>query len=94
MHILYSQSLPSNHEVTDQLDGLSKSAYERRISRLEDEKKELLRKLTDSNRALQNFAHGPIDNDIAAKQSENGTAVEVRDLKDEVNRLTQKNEGT
>ena len=42
-----------NGESNDQLDGLSKSAYERRIQRLEDEKKELLRKLADSNRALQ-----------------------------------------
>ena len=56
--------------MADQLDGVSKSAYERRISRLEDEKKELLRKLNDSNRALQNFAHGPIDNDVAAKENE------------------------
>jgi hypothetical protein len=39
--------------TNDQLDGLSKSAYERRIQRLEDDKKELLRKLADSNRALQ-----------------------------------------
>ncbi len=85
--------MPSSHGSSDQLDGLSKSAYERRISRLEDEKKELIRKLTDSNRALQGLAHGPIDNDVAAKQSENGMAVEVRDLKDEVNLLTKKNEG-
>jgi serine/threonine-protein kinase MRCK len=86
------QPLPICNEVTDQLDGLSKSAYERRISRLEDEKKELLRKLNDSNRALQNFAHGPIDNDVAAKQNENSATEELRDLKDEVNRLTKTND--
>ena len=86
------QSLPANIDITEQLDGLSKSAYERRISRLEDEKKELLRKLNDSNRALQNFAHGPIDNDVAAKQQDNSNSVELRDLKDEVNRLTKAND--
>ena len=86
------KTLAVTNEVSDQLDGLSKSAYERRISRLEDEKKELLRKLNDSNRALQNFAHGPIDNDVAAKQNENSATVEIRDLKDEVNRLTKTND--
>ena len=84
------QALPVTHEVADQLDGVSKSAYERRISRLEDEKKELLRKLNDSNRALQNFAHGPIDNDVAAKENEN--IAELRTLKDEVNKLTKAND--
>ena len=84
------QALPVTHEVADQLDGVSKSAYERRISRLEDEKKELLRKLNDSNRALQNFAHGPIDNDVAAKENEN--IIELRNLKDEVNKLTKAND--
>ena len=84
------QALPVTHEVADQLDGVSKSAYERRISRLEDEKKELLRKLNDSNRALQNFAHGPIDNDVAAKENEN--IAELRNLKDEVNKLTKAND--
>ena len=62
-HLIFTsvqlQALPAvGHDAGDHLDGLSKSAYERRISRLEDEKKELLRKLADSNRALQNFAHG------------------------------------
>ena len=84
------QALPVTHDVADQLDGVSKSAYERRISRLEDEKKELLRKLNDSNRALQNFAHGPIDNDVAAKENEN--IAELRTLKDEVNKLTKAND--
>lgn len=42
---------------------------------------------------LRKEAQIKIDNDIAAKQSENGMAVEVRDLKDEVNLLTKKNEG-
>ena len=86
------KTLAITNEVTDQLDGLSKSAYERRISRLEDEKKELIRKLNDSNRALQNIAHGPIDNDVAVKQNDNSANVELRDLKDEVNRLTKAND--
>merc|ERR1712226_665065 len=71
----------------DQLDGLSKNAYERRIQRLEDEKKELIRKLENSNRALQKFAHGPIvDNDVAAANESN--ANEIRELKDELNNMT------
>ena len=78
---------------TDQLDGLSKNAYERRIQRLEDEKKELVRKLDNSNRALQKFAHGPIvDNDVAAANESN--ANEIRKLQDELNTLTKRNQGT
>lgn len=77
---------------TDQLDGLAKNAYERRLQRLEDEKKELIRKLENSNRALQKFAHGPIvDNDVAAANESN--ANEVRRLQDEMNNLTKKNQG-
>ena len=77
---------------TDQLDGLAKNAYERRIQRLEDEKKELVRKLENSNRALQKFAHGPIvDNDVAAANESN--ANEIRRLQDELNTLTKRNQG-
>ena len=77
---------------TDALDGLSKNAYERRIQRLEDEKKELVRKLDNSNRALQKFAHGPIvDNDVAAANESN--ANEIRKLQDELNTLTKRNQG-
>ena len=76
----------------DQLDGLSKNAYERRIQRLEDEKKELIRKLENSNRALQKFAHGPIvDNDVAAANESN--ANEIRKLQDELNTMTKRNQG-
>jgi len=75
----------------DQLDGLSKNAYERRIQRLEDEKKELIRKLENSNRALQKFAHGPIvDNDVAAANESN--ANEIRKLQDELNTMTKRNQ--
>merc|ERR550532_2650239 len=75
----------------DQLDGLSKNAYERRIQRLEDEKKELIRKLENSNRALQKFAHGPIiDNDMAAANESN--ANEIRRLQDELNSMTKRNQ--
>merc|ERR1711953_644847 len=76
---------------TDQLDGLAKNAYERRIQRLEDEKKELVRKLENSNRALQKFAHGPIvDNDVAAANESN--ANEIRRLQDELNSMTKRNQ--
>jgi serine/threonine-protein kinase MRCK len=79
---------------TDQLDGLSKNAYERRIQRLEDEKKELARKLDNSNRALQNFAHGPIvDNDVAANNASESNANEIRKLQDELNTTTKRNGG-
>ena len=71
---------------------MSKNAYERRIQRLEDEKKELIRKLENSNRALQKFAHGPIvDNDVAAANESN--ANEIRELKDELNNMTKRNQG-
>ena len=71
---------------------MSKNAYERRIQRLEDEKKELIRKLENSNRALQKFAHGPIvDNDVAAANESN--ANEIRKLQDELNTMTKRNQG-
>lgn len=59
---------------------------------MEDEKKELLRKLADSNRALQNFAHGPIaaDND---RNSNDNSANEIRKLQDDLNQMTKKNHG-
>ena len=87
-------STPYNYVIgsQDQLDGLSKNAYERRIQRLEDEKKELIRKLENSNRALQKFAHGPIvDNDVAAANESN--ANEIRKLQDELNTMTKRNQG-
>lgn len=78
---------------TDQLDGLAKNAYERRIQRVEDEKKELVRKLENSTRALQKFAHGAppiVDNDVAAANESN--ANEIRRLQDELNTLTKRNQ--
>jgi hypothetical protein len=82
-------------ESNDVLDGLSKSAYERRIQRLEDEKKELMRKLGDSNRALQNFAHGPlaVDNNSSSTPSNDNSAAEIRKLQDDNNMLVKKNNG-
>ncbi len=81
--------------ASDTMDGLSKNAYERRIQRLEDEKKELIRKLESSNRALQNIAHGPLqDNDLAAATANNeSNANEIRKLQDELNIQTKKNLG-
>ncbi len=80
------------------MDALSRNAYERRISRLEDEKKELARKLGDSNRALQKFAHGTalqqdsVDGEKDSNRQES-SAVEFRKLQDELNKLTKKNNG-
>lgn len=84
------------------LDDLSKNAYERRIQRLEDERKELVRKLTDSNIALQKMAHGssvvnpPVvggsssptktNNEDSNRASEK-SGTEVRKLQDEVTDL-------
>ena len=84
------------------LDDLSRSAYERRIQRLEDERKELVRKLTDTNIALQKVAHGsavvnpPVSPTKAANHEDSNKAseksgAEVRKLQDEVNRLTKRN---
>ena len=42
----------------DNLDGLSRTAYERRITRLEQENKELTRKLSETTKTLQDVAHG------------------------------------
>lgn len=75
------------------MDGLSKNAYERRIARLENEKKELVRKLADSNRALQNFAHGPIADGDTTKTASDSSEIEIKDLKGQVERLTKKNQG-
>ena len=83
------------------MDDLSRNAYERRIQRLEDERKELVRKLTDTNIALQKMAHGspvvgqPVvggsptkaNNEDSNKASEKSGA-EVRKLQDEVIDLT------
>ena len=73
---------------------MSRSAYERRIQRLEDERKELVRKLTDTNIALQKMAHGstaspgsPTKNNEAAADSNKSSeksGAEVRKLQDEV----------
>merc|ERR1740123_2085981 len=47
--------LPDN---VDNIDGLARTAYERRIDRLEKENKELIRKLGDTTKTLQEVAHG------------------------------------
>ena len=89
-HSFTNQVVPSPGE----LDEVSRSAYERRIQRLEDERKELVRKLTDTNIALQKMAHGspspgsPTKNNEAAadsnKASSEKSGAEVRKLQDEV----------
>ena len=89
---MQSPTLEEVQSSNDQLDGLAKSAYERRIQRLEDDKKELLRKLADSNRALQNFAHGPLAVESNERSNDN-SANEIRKLQDENNMLVKKNNG-
>ena len=43
----------SIHDNVDNVDGLARVAYERRIERLEQENKELSRKLVDTTKTLQ-----------------------------------------
>eukprot|EP00092_Neocalanus_flemingeri_P050602 GFUD01058565.1.p1 GENE.GFUD01058565.1~~GFUD01058565.1.p1 ORF type:complete len:1896 (+),score=372.41 GFUD01058565.1:511-6198(+) len=49
----------SIHDNVDNVDGLARVAYERRIERLEQENKELSRKLVDTSKTLQEVVHGP-----------------------------------
>ena len=43
----------AGNDNLDNLDGLARTAYERRIERLEQENKELSRKLVDTTKTLQ-----------------------------------------
>ena len=43
----------SIHDNVDNIDGVARVAYERRIDRLEQENKELSRKLVDTSKTLQ-----------------------------------------
>jgi hypothetical protein len=75
------------------MDGLTRNAYERRIARLEDEKKEMARKLNDSNRALQRLAHGSSAGAAEANAAEDNSA-EVQALREELDLLSKRNSGT
>ena len=94
-----SHSFSNQDPSPAELDEVSRSAYERRIQRLEDERKELVRKLTDTNIALQKMAHGSTaaspgsptknnevaaDSNKAAAASSEKSGAEVRKLQDEV----------
>ena len=82
-------------EVTE-VDGLTVKAYERRIQRLEDEKKELSRKIDVQNKALQNYAHGPPLKDAAPAAPDNDASArdnEIGQLKSEIEAMAKKNEG-
>ena len=81
-----------SESTTTVLDGLSKNAYERRINRLEDEKKELARRLNDSNKALQKFAHGaPIETEEEQEQPNNN---HVEKMQEEINEYKKRNSGS
>ena len=79
-------------EVTE-VDGLTVKAYERRIQRLEDEKKELSRKIDVQNKALQNYAHGPPLKDAAPDNDASARDNEIGQLKSEIEAMAKKNEG-
>ncbi|CAB4067561.1 CDC42BP [Lepeophtheirus salmonis] len=90
----YSSSRDSTTTGSDQIDSLSRNAYERRICRLEDEKKELARRLGDSNRALQNMAHGPLNDKKQSSEPTNNAndSAEIGKLEEEIKKLSRKNE--
>merc|ERR1719483_1644626 len=77
----------------DNVDGLARAAYERRIDRLEQENKELARKLVDKSKTLQDMVHGPglVSNGENMNIKVPGSSEESAKLKEEVASLTQKN---
>merc|ERR1711881_323486 len=61
----------SIHDNVDNVDGLARVAYERRIERLEQENKELSRKLVDTSKTLQEVVHGPGVNNVVVGDNKN-----------------------
>jgi len=86
----------------DNLDGLSRTAYERRITRLEQENKELTRKLSETTKTLQDVAHGhgltteenknQDDNLIKLREENSSQLQKISDLEVFIRNLEAKNQ--
>merc|ERR1740129_865450 len=74
----------------DNMDGLARTAYERRIERLEQENKELSRKLVDTTKTLQEVVHGPGVNNVGENKNITDQDGNVLKLKEENTSLLQK----
>ncbi|XP_023323712.1 serine/threonine-protein kinase MRCK alpha, partial [Eurytemora carolleeae] len=64
--------------MLDNVDGIARSAYERRIDRLEKEKQELTRKLGETTRTLQEMAHGGKVPDSIESSGEDSSALLIK----------------
>jgi len=80
----------SIHDNVDNVDGLARVAYERRIERLEQENKELSRKLVDTSKTLQEVVHGPGVNNVGDNKNIKDGGDGSGKLKEENNVLVKK----
>ncbi|XP_055343191.1 serine/threonine-protein kinase MRCK alpha-like [Paramacrobiotus metropolitanus] len=60
------------------VQGLSAEAYERRIARLEADKRELSRKVVETSQALQQVVHGKLPSQPVDRQTDDNEAVQLR----------------
>ncbi|CAM1325526.1 gek (predicted), partial [Pycnogonum litorale] len=85
-----------SHDGDDNVQSLTKEAYERKIHKMEQERNELHRKLQEATKTIQTKFHDnqidvPDGAVVAPTQRSQGNETEFRKLKDEVNILTRRN---